>query len=413
MVGKEGLEHLGARVQGALDEGPRALDELRRGRARFLEEVERRNAVATYRRQGRHTRLRPWLPLTLSVLGVAGLAGLWVRAGAITFQTGDRRHPELGDVIAATDERATPVLFSEGSALSVHEGGRIRVLALATRGATVLVEDGTVDASIAHRSARKTEWRFDAGPYRVTVLGTRFRMAFHSAARSLRVWTQEGRVAVTGECIDGTRYVSAGESIEAACSAPEAAAAPPAPGAGVAPAAALPSVPPSPPTDEAGAQIRAARSERWRGLLAGGQLLEGLRAAERANFDQACKTATAKELLALADAGRFFGPTRRAVTALQALRRRFPGSPDAGTAAFTLGRIVFEKHQAYAQASKWFETYLREQPSGPLMGDAFGRLMEARFRSGDGTGARASAEQYLRRFPEGPYASEARGILSK
>jgi len=40
-------------------------------------------------------------------------------------------------------------------------------------------------------------------------------------------------------------------------------------------------------------------------------------------------------------------------------------------------------------------------------------LMEARLRSGDTTGARASAEQYLRRFPGGPYAGEARGIMSR
>jgi TolA-binding protein len=117
--------------------------------------------------------------------------------------------------------------------------------------------------------------------------------------------------------------------------------------------------------------------------------------------------------MALADAGRFFGPSKRAVAALVSLRERFPGSVAAGTAAFTLGRIVFENDHAYARAASWFETYMREQPSGPLMGDAFGRLMEARLRSGDTKGARASAEQYLRRFPGGPYAGEARGIMSR
>jgi len=95
------------------------------------------------------------------------------------------------------------------------------------------------------------------------------------------------------------------------------------------------------------------------------------------------------------------------------MRMRFPSSPAAGTTAFTLGRIVFEKEHDYPQAATWFETYLREQPTGPLMGDAFGRLMEARLRAGDTPRARASAEQYLRRFPRGPYSAEARGILSE
>ena len=47
------------------------------------------------------------------------------------------------------------------------------------------------------------------------------------------------------------------------------------------------------------------------------------------------------------------------------------------------------------------------------MGDAFGRLMEARLRAGDATRARGTAEQYLRRFPGGPYSAEAKGILSR
>jgi TolA-binding protein len=157
---------------------------------------------------------------------------------------------------------------------------------------------------------------------------------------------------------------------------------------------------------------RAIRSE-WQELLAAGQLREGLRAAERADFARVCETATLKELLALADAGRFFGPTRRATDALTSLRRRFPHSSDAGTAAFTLGRIALEKQGAYTTAASWFEVYLREQPNGALMGDAFGRLMEARLRSGDRAGARSSAEQYLRRFPAGPYAQEARDILAQ
>ena len=47
------------------------------------------------------------------------------------------------------------------------------------------------------------------------------------------------------------------------------------------------------------------------------------------------------------------------------------------------------------------------------MGDSVGRLMEARQRAGDMAGARQDAERYLRRFPEGPYASEAKAILQK
>jgi len=151
----------------------------------------------------------------------------------------------------------------------------------------------------------------------------------------------------------------------------------------------------------------------WRELLATGHLQEAVHAAERADFDRVCHTASAKDLLALADAARLFARTTRAVTALHVLRQRFPSSAEASTAAFALGRISFEQKHNFSEAVQWFATYLREQPSGPLHGDCVVRLMEARVRAGDQPGACADAEQYLRRFPEGPYASEARGILAK
>jgi hypothetical protein len=47
------------------------------------------------------------------------------------------------------------------------------------------------------------------------------------------------------------------------------------------------------------------------------------------------------------------------------------------------------------------------------MGDAVGRLMEARHRAGDQPSARRDAERYLQRFPEGPYAGTARVILAE
>jgi hypothetical protein len=47
------------------------------------------------------------------------------------------------------------------------------------------------------------------------------------------------------------------------------------------------------------------------------------------------------------------------------------------------------------------------------MGDAVGRLMESRWWQADRIGARAYARKYLVRFPEGPYSSRAKQILSE
>jgi hypothetical protein len=399
---EEDIADAAARIRDLIVGDPHAGAELRQGRAVFLEEVARRNAEASVRRPSAR-RHRRWLPLLVSASVAAGAAGLWIWTRPVTFQIGEARQGQLGVAIEAADGTTIPVSFSEGSTLSVLHGGRIRVLSVKPGDVRVLVEDGVVDASIAHREPGKTRWQFEAGPYHVTVTGTKFRLAFHAGDQSLRLSTTEGSVAVAGGCLAAARTVSAGESLESSCPPAES------PLPEDIPARQEPQV----PAVDVAPPVRTSPAERWRALLAAGRLREGLRAAERANFDEVCRTATAKELLALADAGRFFGPYRRAVASLSALRRRFPGSTDAGTAAFTLGRIVFENEHAYAQAASWFETYLREQPTGPLMGDAFGRLMEARLRSGDDAGARANATQYLRRYPGGPYSSEARGILSR
>jgi hypothetical protein len=383
-----------------LADDPAAGDEIRRTRAALLEQVARRKTTWRFLRWSPGVPRRRSLLLALSASVAAGAVALWIWTRPPTFAIGEARPGELGDVVAATGGRVVPVSFSEGSTLLVRDGGRIRVLSLDAAAVRVLVEDGIVDAAIVHRQAHKTRWEFEVGLYRVTVTGTKFRIAFRASDGSLRVSTEAGRVVVAGGCLEAPATVGAGESVEASCAPPRAAAA-------TEPAL----VPPAPP--EATPTVKVNQIERWRQLLAAGRLLDGLRAAERGSFDQVCRIATEKELLALADAGRFFGPPRRAVAALTALRQRFPGSPDAGTAAFTLGRIAFENGNDYGKAADWFETYMQEQPRGPLMGDAFGRLMEARLHSGDGAGARASAQQYLRRFPGGPYSSEARGILSK
>jgi transmembrane sensor len=161
---------------------------------------------------------------------------------------------------------------------------------------------------------------------------------------------------------------------------------------------------PAPPENAASA---------WRTLLAAGRYADAVRAAERLGFARVCATAGQDDLLALADAARLSGHSGHAIVVLTVLRQRFPNTSSASTAAFALGRIAFERRANYFDAAHWFATYLEEDPSGPLMGDAAGRLVEARYRAGDRSGARRDAERYLRRFPRGPYANTAIEILSE
>jgi TolA-binding protein len=112
----------------------------------------------------------------------------------------------------------------------------------------------------------------------------------------------------------------------------------------------------------------------------------------------------------LGESARLTGHTDDARLAYQAVRRRFAGSPEAAQAAFNLGRLEARGGKKGASAG-WFETYLKEQPSGPLAQAALGRLLEARVELGDTRAARDTARSYLERYPAGPHADEAQKVL--
>lgn len=396
------LAELGSSVRELLAVEGSASREIREARAEFLEQIVARNAAPS---RGR----RRWHVLLLGA-GVGALAlGGWAWArGPITFQVGTAGMAgRAGDLVEAAEGAEAPLRFSDGSSLTLREGGRLRVLATEAKGARILVEDGVVEARVAKPRLGGKRWRFEAGPFSVEVTGTRFELSYRAVDQGFALATLEGQVVVSGACLNGPTPVNAGSRLALSCLSELFASSPPRPLPEAAAAQAAPKA-----VELALTTAPAKALPSWRELLAAGRLKEGVRAAERAGFDGVCQSATRKELLLLADAARLFDRVPRALTALRILRTRFPASPEAATAAFTLGRIAFEQRHAYADAVHWFGSYLRERPSGPLMGDAVGRLMEARLRAGDRTGARADADRYLRRFPEGPYAAQARGILS-
>jgi transmembrane sensor len=407
------LNRVGRKIRDALDTETAAGEEVRLGRQRFVEYVTRRS-VGAPAAEG-----RSWFGavrrISVGVLGVSAVAAaiaFWWRL-PISFQVDSDAGPaaiagNAGDLIEANTVVPTAIRFSEGSSIVLERGGRLRVLALQSNGARVLVEKGAADVAIAHRHG-PGRWRFEAGPVSVDVTGTRFRVDWSPDQHSFGIELKEGSVIVGGDCLPTPRRVQRGDNLRISC--------------GTAPAtttakAELPAPVEAKPAPTRAPQVVAHRDTHaadagdWRTLVAAGHYAEAVRAAERVGWTRVCRTANAVELLSLADAARLSGETSRAVEALVTLRQRFPASTSGATAAFSLGRLAFEKRGAYAEAARWFATYLNEQPQGPLMGDAIGRLMEARDRAGDRAAARRDAERYLQRFPEGPYAGTARVILA-
>jgi TolA-binding protein len=410
------LSELGAELDRALVEATRPEEQLRAAREGLLERLAvasapgRRAVVAALPAR----RARFLVGVGVAAVMAAGVA-LWVRA-PISFEVGGTGVSGGTDArISADGAESVPLSFSEGSSVVGRPGGRVRVLDTDARGAHVLVESGAVDVAITHRG-RSPSWSFDAGPLSVQVTGTRFHLGWSPREQRFSLATSEGAVVVSGSCLAAPKAVRAGEKLELSCGAGKAdgevaalpAPARPAAGAPATAAGAPPAVTVAPPPPSA-----APGEKTWRELLRGGESKQALVAVEKADFAAVLATASQAELLGLADAARVAGHTDQAVTLLTTLRRRFPGSANAAAAAFSLGRIAFERRGAYAEAVRWFSTYLDEAPNGPLMGDAVGRLMESRHRKGDRKGARADAEQYLRRFPRGPYASLATRLLNE
>jgi transmembrane sensor len=357
----------------------------------------------------------------------------------LTFKVGEAgRVGEVDAWLAAPAAGSLPLRFSDGTAVVLESSARARVTRLGDQGATVRMEAGRAQVSVRKRA--HAAWQVSLGPFRVDVTGTRFDIDWDPANDRLILAMQDGSVLVSG-CVFGSgRAFSAGETVRASCrdrrveisttagasSAPAGASAaqPVFEEAASAPALDGPAVGPTPDMDASpGLTATGSRHDGpsggtgpgigWRELTRRGQHQQAFEAAETAGFSAECAAGSAADLVALGDAARYVGRLERAVEAYQAVRRRFPNHERAAVAAFAIGRVAFDQRAAYADAARWFRTYLQEQPGGRLAGDALGRLMESLDRAGDSAGAGAEARRYLERYPRGPHAGMARRLAAE
>jgi hypothetical protein len=312
------------------------------------------------------------------------------------------------------------VRFSDGTAVTLAPGGRLRVTEADAAGASMLIERGALHAVVIH-AGRDTRWSILAGPFAIRVTGTMFDVAWDPATETLRVHMEEGAVRIEGPGVPPERTVVAGEDLVISARdgrmtlttarAPDGDPALPASSAAARPVIAAPiSAEPShlAPASPAPAIAAAPSPPAWKALAAAGKYREALEAAERPGFQRQIDHATGSDLLLLADAARFAGQPARARAALLAFRSR-PGPR--GTTAFLLGKIAADQAGASAEAVTWFETYLREDPSGALTDQALGRILELERRR-DPTAAREIAARYLAKYPNGAYAELGRSLVS-
>ena len=374
-----------------LDARVEALRQLRRQRAARAQRVRRASAVVVV--------LAACLAATLFV---------FTRPRDLTF-TIDGRGGELGAWVAAPSDAPARFAFSDGSTLELHPSGRARVADVSDNGARVLLEDGTLSARVRH--LERTSWTIAAGPFEIHVIGTTFDAAWSTADEALTITMVEGKVEVTGACLDGPRPIQGTEALRLSCRGVAAPIAPsasaPASTAESAAASAQPPLP-SASVESPSASSPALASPSWRALAKQGAYSDAFALAEREGAFERAAAGPVSEALELAEVARLAAKADVARRLYLSIRARDPGGDAAALAAFQLGRMSFGAGGAAAES--WFSTYLAERPNGPLAASALGRILELQYKGGQGH-VKDTARLYLERFPSGAHAALARSIL--
>ncbi len=120
-------------------------------------------------------------------------------------------------------------------------------------------------------------------------------------------------------------------------------------------------------------------------------------------------SASVVQLVEEADAARARGDLPAAERALRAVLSRYPRSPQATSAAFTLGRLQRARGD-FGAAARTFDALRQHAPAGPLAEDALAEAANAWALAGQSAQASALASQYLARYPGGPHADRMRRL---
>jgi transmembrane sensor len=434
------LDELFMTVREAQDQSLRLDDphELARARARLLQAVDRVQPDS-----------RP-VATTPGRLGVGwrwGLGTLVAAASAFAVMFTMSNDPALefevdGVELASSNARissdAEPrtLSFSDSTHVELAPGSSMFVDDLRSNGANVVLERGEVSLSVHHE--HDTSWQVSAGPYSVHVTGTEFSVEWEPSSEYLAVEVDEGSVRIEGP--EGAiANLRAGDSLvrergKATIEPEQLGAVEPVQLDAVEEPVASRTQPDLPGIQGVGDEVRdevdqAADAIADKADKPATNQDNGpgwTRYFDDADYPTAwqllteqpggilgeAQQASADTLLDLADVARFTKHHHDASVLLEQLRTRFPGSDEAGEAAFTLGRLAADRG-SLAKAAAYFEQYLDERPTGSLVDDALGRLMDSYEALGRTDDAKATAERYLARFPKGPHAGKAQKILGE
>jgi transmembrane sensor len=302
--------------------------------------------------------------------------------------------------LAARGAGEREVALSDGSKILLDPGAAIDPLDNSDTGFSVLVVQGRVTFDIRPGGPRR--WTVECGLATVDVIGTRFTV--ERETRSVSVTVERGIVLMRGERVpDRVQRLAAGQTLkvdDVLLSGPETAMreqpglSSASPAKSATPASPVPSAP--------------SGGSAWRGLEQRGDHTAAYAELGPAGIVSASRGASVEELLSLADVARLSGHPADAVIPLNRLLTEHGDHPTAPLAAFTLGRLQLDALGHPALAAEAFARALALGLPQSLQEDAYARLVEARARAGDSSGASAAAQDYERRFPAGKRLAEVR-----
>jgi len=349
-----------------------------------------------------------------ALIAVVIALGVWGRgeSARLSYElTGDAR--PVTDTLLESGTGGD-VLFSDGTRVSLEVGSKVRIVELDTHGASLLLEGGKISLNVVPKA--RARWAVAAGPFRIAVTGTEFTAEWSEGQEQLEVRLSKGSVVVSGPLMPGGTRLLPGQRLRASLkehrlSVDRDATEAPAQVAGD----------PTPTSEEVSAPPVNANSRSllqptntpvsWSKRVASGDFEGVLVAANTLGLEGCLKSCTLPDLSALADAARYRSQTGLARDCLLAIRARFSGNREGKAASFLLGRMAEGRGAAsHAEALRWFDLYLQEQPNGPLAAEALAHKMLLIQGAQGASAARPLAVDYLARFPGGSYEHLAREI---
>jgi len=384
--------------------------------------------AASHRRSSVAHSTRLWMAAAVCLAAFGGAWALpgewkpWARqgsdeAGRVSFEVdGSTIGPDVAGRghLVASESVPVDVRLSDRSQINLQPHTTIRLAALSDGVVITRMSQGAVDVDVVHQA--HTNYQFFAGPYLVKVVGTAFRLSYEPQSEALDLKMRSGVVEVLGPD-GGSRTVKGGQSLHLQ---------------GVEPVSRVQDAVPTPTKGEPGrltgsepaaasaipdatgpaSYAPAHAGTDFRQLAAQGDFAEIVRLAQLRGVDSLLASAPADQLQELAQAARYSGQLDLAERVWVRMSSRFSGQVLGKSAVFFIGRLE-EQRGRYGAALARYESYLRTNPQGVYAQEAWGRKLQLSQKSQDLGATRHVAQQYLQRYPGGPYAATARSIVAR